>query len=101
MEQFHHDERYREVHTMIHPPFGHYWLEKGRDEGLEKGRDEGLEKGRDEGQRQLLQVQLEQRFGPLSPAVRERLQSCSGEKLIQLGKAFVQAQSLRELGLED
>ena len=60
-----------------------------------------VEQGRQEGRRELLQNQLEKRFGPLSASVRERLQSLSRERLIELSLAVLDAQSLRELGLED
>src|SRR5262249_28366139 len=102
------DERYQEARTMTLTYYD-YWVQKGLDEGmkkgmekgLEEGRDEGLRTGRDEGQRQLLQVQLEQRVGPLSPDIRKRLETWAGENLLQLAKSIVQAQSLRELGLEE
>jgi flagellar biosynthesis/type III secretory pathway protein FliH len=68
---------------------------------VQKGRDEGLQKGRDEGQRQLLLMLLEQRFGPLAPYVRERVEPMSEDQRIELAKALVHAQSLRALGLED
>lgn len=58
------------------------------------------EKGREQGQRQLLQMWLEQRFGPLSPAVRERLESLSEEGRIQLARNLCHAECLRDLGLE-
>lgn len=92
LEQVLRDERFKEALSMT-LTYNEYWVQQGR----EKGRDEG----RDEGQRQLLLVLLEQRFGPLSPSVQERLESLSEERRIQLAKALFQASSLRELGLED
>ena len=59
--------------------------------------EEGIEKGRREAFREL----LEEWFGPLSPAVLERLEQLPSERLSALGKALRQAKSLRELGLED
>ena len=49
----------------------------------------------------MLRELLEERFGPLPPAVLERLQQLPAEQLTPLGKAVLHAQSLRELGLED
>jgi hypothetical protein len=60
-----------------------------------------FEKGIDKGRRELLQEQLEERFGPLSAAVIERLRELPADRLTVLGRALVRAQSLRELGLED
>jgi hypothetical protein len=69
---------------------------KGLEEGLEKGQREGLEKG----QRKTLQIQLEERFGPLTPAVLQRLESWPAGRLAELTRAVLKAQSLQELGLE-
>jgi hypothetical protein len=59
-----------------------------------------FERGVEKGQRQILQIQLEERFGPLSPAVLERLESWPAERLPELVRAVLQARSLQELGLE-
>jgi hypothetical protein len=53
------------------------------------------------GQRQMIQTMLEERFGPLNVAVRERLQAWPADQLTNLARAFVKAQSLKELGLEE
>jgi hypothetical protein len=67
----------------------------------EKGIEQGIERGIEQGRRQLLQEQLDERFGPLSPAVQERLRQLPAERLTALAKALLRAQSLRDLGLED
>jgi hypothetical protein len=59
-----------------------------------------FERGKIEGRRELVLRQLEKRFGPLSPAVKQRLEALSAEQVDQLGLDFVNAQSLRDLGLE-
>jgi hypothetical protein len=46
-------------------------------------------------------LQLEARFGPLSPAVRQRVEALSPEDLRQLTLDLVKAQSLKELRLVD
>lgn len=63
--------------------------------------ESGLEKGREEGLRAALCELLEAKFGPLTPQVQERLQQLTADRLAGLPKAVYQAQSLRELGLED
>jgi hypothetical protein len=67
------------------------------DRGLEKG----LEKGRAEGRRAALRELLEQRFGPLPPRVKDRLQRVQEKRLVQLTGAVLRAKSLKELGLDD
>jgi hypothetical protein len=67
----------------------------------EKGVEQGLEKGRDQERRTVLREQLEERFGPLSAAVQERLQQMPADRLTPLVRAVLRAQSLKELGLED
>src|SRR5438445_8855682 len=67
------------------------WYEKG----LEKGREKGLEVSRE-----ILRAQIDQRFGPLSPTVLERLEQLPEDGLKALGKALLRAQSLGDLGLE-
>ena len=78
--------------------FGKTWHEEGLEEGIEKG----LEKGIPQGQRALLLTLLETRFGsPISETARQRLDSWPADKLAELGRAMLAAQSLKEMGLED
>ena len=65
----------------------------------EKGLEKGIEKGLEKGQREILRMQVDERFGPLSAAVLERIEQLPAEQLKPLGKALVHAQSLRDLGL--
>lgn len=60
-----------------------------------------FEQGVEKGWRQVLQKQLEKRFGSLSEAVRERLRQLPAERLSPLAEELLRAESLRELGLED
>jgi hypothetical protein len=59
------------------------------------------DKGLDQGQRKLLRELIDHYFGPLSPAVLKRLQQLSSDQIVSLGKKVRQAQSLKDLGLED
>jgi hypothetical protein len=52
------------------------------------------------GQRELLQIQMEARFGTLSRQVQERLGALTAEQLRQVSVAFAKGQTLPELGLE-
>ena len=60
-----------------------------------------MEKGIEKGRRETIRELLEDRFGPLSPRVDERLQAMNVEQLKSLRKAILHATSLRELALED
>jgi hypothetical protein len=75
--------------------------ERGLQEGLERGLQEGLERGRLQGCRQALLPLLEKKFGPLSPAARQRWESWSREQIFAAVLAVLDTSSLRELGLED
>jgi hypothetical protein len=59
------------------------------------------ERGRIAGLREMAILQLEEKFGPLSPEIRQRVETLSPEQLRQTMLAFVKAQSLKELHLED
>ncbi|MCI0455424.1 MAG: DUF4351 domain-containing protein [Gemmataceae bacterium] len=59
-----------------------------------------FEKGLHKGKRESIQLQLEKRFGPLSEAVRQRLEAWPAERLNELLLAVVDAPSLAALKLE-
>ncbi len=59
------------------------------------------EKGLAQGMRQAVRVQLEEKFGALSPSVLQHLDAWPAERLEELLRAVLKASSLQELGLED
>ncbi len=59
-----------------------------------------FEKGLEHGQQRTLLRQLAKRFGPLSEAVRQRVEQLSQAQLDALADALLTANSLAELGLE-
>jgi len=67
----------------------------------EEGEERGLEKGILKGQRELLLKQLGVKFPTLSKAAQERVASWPLAKINDVAVAMINAQSLRELGLED
>jgi hypothetical protein len=67
----------------------------------EEAEARGREQGEMRGQRRVLRIQLEKRFGPLTPAVQQRLEEWPPERLPELAEAVLEASSLRELGLEE
>jgi hypothetical protein len=60
-----------------------------------------IERGRQLERREVLRKQLTKRFGPLSAAVEQRLQSLSMDRMEELLLAILDARSLKDLGLED
>ena len=58
------------------------------------------ERGKIEGRRETALLQLEAKFGPLSPEVKQRVEQLSPEQLVQVLLDLVKAQSLKELHLE-
>jgi len=50
---------------------------------------------------EVLQLQLEARFGPLSQQAQQRLESLTEERLQEMLVAFAKGQSLQEMGLEE
>ncbi len=59
----------------------------------ERGRQEGLQ----EGMTQLLQMQLERRFGELSSAIRHRLEVATQEQRLRWAQQLLEAKSIDEL----
>ena len=57
--------------------------------------------GQREERRQLALMQLEAKFGPLSPDVKQRVEALTPERLAQLQLDLLKAQSLQALGLAD
>ena len=69
-------------------------INKARKEGRVEGLEEGRAKGIKEGQATLLSDLLNIKFGPLPPAVIERLQCASESQLLAWAKKLVVAESL-------
>jgi hypothetical protein len=63
--------------------------------------ERGKSEGRLEGQRELVLMLLEAKFGPLSLAVRQRVEALSPAAIQQLTLEQAKAESLKELHLQD
>jgi hypothetical protein len=70
---------------------------KGIKIGLAKGLQEGRQEGRQEGAAQLLERQLNRRFGTLSPTIQKRLAKASPEQLARWSEAVLEAQTLKQV----
>ena len=71
-----------------------------RDEGRAKGRVEGLVEGRVEGRAETLLDQLECRFGPLPARLAKTVRALPPERLQDLTRQVIVAQSLDDLHLD-
>lgn len=72
-------------------------LRKGIEQGIERGIQRGIQQGRKDAMAELLERQLEGRFGPISETVRKRLARASPEKLAEWGVALLDANSLAQV----
>jgi hypothetical protein len=97
----------REVRTMA-TTWSQRMAAQGREEGLQMGRREGVRTGRQKGLQEGLQAVrkillglLEQRFGPLPAATRERIEAISSlDRLTRLSERALTARSLAALRLQ-
>jgi hypothetical protein len=69
-------------------------------QGVQQMNTTWYEKGQEQGRRAALLEQLEEKFGPLSQEVREKVQQMTWDRLVPLTTAVLRAQSLQELGLD-
>jgi hypothetical protein len=60
-------------------------------------REEGWRKGRQEGEADLLLRQLSRLYGPLTPAVKERVRGAQADELLEWGERLVTSRSLDEV----
>nr|VFK13713.1 MAG: protein of unknown function (DUF4351) [Candidatus Kentron sp. LFY] len=72
-------------------------IEKGMERGMEKGLKRGIEQGRGEGEAVFLMRLLRHKFGPLSPALEQRIRNAEPEALATWGERVLSAQTLDEV----
>jgi hypothetical protein len=63
--------------------------------------EKGIEKGIEKGRRDALRDQIDERFGPLSQGLLERLETISLDQVRSITRVLSQAKSLKDLGLSD
>lgn len=63
----------------------------------QEGKREGLELGRTQGEQSVVELLLEERFGPLSAEARERLRGASTEQLERWARRVLHAASLDDV----
>jgi Domain of unknown function (DUF4351) len=62
--------------------------------------ERGIERGIEQGERRSALRQMEAKFGPLSPEVKQQVEALSPEALAQLQLDLLEAQALEELRLQ-
>ena len=108
-------KRFREYVEMVHILSGNRDLEKQIQEAdkmltqidverlpayrqvMEKGLKRGIEQGRGEGEAVFLMRLLRHKFGPLSPALEQRIRNAEPEALATWGERVLTAQTLDEV----
>jgi len=77
------------------------WKQQGIEEGIEQGIEKGIEKGRlmglQQGESTFLLYLLEQRFGSVNDAIRDRIESADTQMLLIWGKRVLTAQTVDEV----
>ena len=72
-------------------------VERGIVQGIERGIEQGIKKGRNEGETHLLRLQLQQKFGALSPYMEERLQTAVQPELDRWATRILSATTIDEV----
>nr|VFJ88909.1 MAG: protein of unknown function (DUF4351) [Candidatus Kentron sp. LFY] len=108
-------KRFREYVEMVHILSGNRDLEEQIQEAdkmlsqidverlpayrqvMEKGLKRGIEQGRGEGEAVFLMRLLRHKFGPLSPALEQRIRNAEPEALATWGERVLSAQTLDEV----
>ena len=76
------------------------WSEKLEAKGEARGEAKGEARGKAQGVREILLLQLAERFGPLPEGARRQVEEISSlQRLTQLAKRVLTAHSLEEMGL--
>ncbi len=73
------------------------WTAQWREEGLREGRLKGRREGRREGEADLLLRQLGRLYGPLAPAIEDRVRGAGADQLLEWGERLVTSGSLDEV----
>jgi flagellar biosynthesis/type III secretory pathway protein FliH len=90
-------EEIRELERERAMPYMNPFQKLGLEEGLQQGRQEGRKEGRQAALCNMLEIQLEHRFGQLPQGVRERLRRAGPDDLQAWGIAVLSAANLNEV----
>ncbi len=73
------------------------WREEGWREGRLEGRREGEAEGLRKGEARLLLRQLTRMYGPIAPAIQNRVRRAQADQLLVWGERLVSSGSLEEV----
>ncbi len=73
------------------------WREEGWREGRLEGRREGEAEGQRKGEAKLLLRLLDKMYGPLAPAIQDRVRRAQANQLLEWGERLVTSGSLDEV----
>jgi flagellar biosynthesis/type III secretory pathway protein FliH len=73
--------------------------ERGIEQGVKQGIEQGIKLGIEQGERRWALRQMEVKFGPLAPEVKEQVEALSPEALAQLQIDLLEARTIEELRL--
>ncbi len=71
--------------------------QEGRREGRREGQREGEAEGRRKGEAELLLRQLTRMYGPMAPAIQDRVRRAQAAQLLDWGERLVTSGSLDEV----
>ena len=95
------EQRFDQELTVYEAGMGTPYITSIERHGIEKGIKQGIEQGILQGKKDLLKIQLTQRFGPLSEDAVKHLQAATTEQLDDWASRVLQARSPAELFGDD
>jgi hypothetical protein len=90
------ERAYQEVEPLMRTTY-----ERGLEQGIEQGIERGLAQGIEQGERRSALRQMEAKFGPLTPEIRQKVEALSPEALAQLQLDLLKAETFEDLRLGD
>ncbi len=98
MQALLHAKTYHEAESLMKTTYER-GIEQGMARGIEQGMVRGIEQGVVQGERRSALRLMEVKFGPLSPQVKQQVETLSPDALAQLQINLLEAKTVAELGL--
>ena len=73
------------------------WERELREEGMREGIEKGIEKGKMEGELELLIELLEDKFGAIPEAYRDRMNRAGSQQLVAWAKRTLSAEKIEDV----
>jgi hypothetical protein len=98
------DENEQQLYSQRYPReaaemtgFAERFIQQGIEKGIEQGHAQGIEQGMHRGEARMLTCLLQLRFGELSEAARQRIETADPETLLRWSERVLTAESLDEV----